>query len=301
MKFFLCNENGESCEVTDTNNVLFLNKQFEVTKNINDCDFIFPQINSYLGSCNQYNILKKTKLYQDHSSKFVFYNLDDKPVCLHEDSNGIKFTAMPMYDYTQNKKSNIIMMPLVEKKFELLSDEDREHLRSKKRKYQYGFIGAISTSGRASIRTQRDFVKNFINKYNSYIEDTTHKTSIFHVRKPGKFKKFHEDYMNKLSKCKFGLCPVGQGLNSYRLGECLQLGIVPIIVGHKSLPFEQYIYWDSFSLVFANEHEATHENIQKKMLNRDYNLMSKKCIEIWEKYFKVKNLSDFLFREFLNG
>ena len=39
--------------------------------------------------------------------------------------------------------------------------------------------------------------------------------------------------MDKLSKCKFGLCPVGQGLNSYRLGECMQIGVVPIIVGHK--------------------------------------------------------------------
>jgi hypothetical protein len=281
--------------------VLFLNKQFEVTKNINDCDFIFPQINTYLGSCNHYNILKKTKLYQDYSSKFVFYNLDDKPISLHEDSTGIKFTAMPMHDYTQNKKSNIIMIPLVEKKFELLSDEERNKLREETRKYQYGFIGAISTSGRASIRTQRDFVKNFINKYNSYIEDTTHKTSIFHVRKPGKFKKFHEDYMNKLSKCKFGLCPVGQGLNSYRLGECMQIGVVPIIVGHKALPLENYINWNSFSLVFANKNDVTHENIQKKMANKDYNFMSRECMKTWEKYFKVTNLSNFLYGEFLNG
>tara|TARA_B100002019_G_scaffold293440_1_gene321077 strand:+ start:2361 stop:3056 length:696 start_codon:yes stop_codon:yes gene_type:complete len=231
----------------------------------------------------------------------VFYNLDDKPVCLHEDSNGIKFTAMPIHDSIQNGKSNIIMIPLVEKKFELLSDEERIKLRSETRKYQYGFIGAISTSGRASIRTQRDFVKNFINKYNSYIEDTTHKTSIFHVRKPGKFKKFHVDYMDKLSKCKFGLCPVGQGLNSYRLGECMQIGVVPIIVGHKALPLENYINWNSFSLVFPNMDDVTHENIQKKMANKDYNFMSRECIKTWEKYFKVTNLSNFLYGEFLNG
>ena len=281
--------------------MLLLNKHFEVTKNLDECDFIFPQINVYLGSCNQYNILKKTKLYRDNSSKFVFYNLDDKPVCLHEDSNGIKFTAMPIHDSIQNGKSNIIMIPLVEKKFELLSDEERIKLRSETRKYQYGFIGAISTSGRASIRTQRDFVKNFINKYNSYIEDTTHKTSIFHVRKPGKFKKFHVDYMDKLSKCKFGLCPVGQGLNSYRLGECMQIGVVPIIVGHKALPLENYINWNSFSLVFPNMDDVTHENIQKKMANKDYNFMSRECIKTWEKYFKVTNLSNFLYGEFLNG
>ena len=107
--------------------------------------------------------------------------------------------------------------------------------------------------------------------------------------------------MDKLSKCKFGLCPVGQGLNSYRLGECMQIGVVPIIVGHKALPLENYINWNSFSLVFPNMDDVTHENIQKKMANKDYNFMSRECIKTWEKYFKVTNLSNFLYGEFLNG
>ena len=47
--------------------------------------------------------------------------------------------------------------------------------------------------------------------------------------------------------------------------------------------------------------DVTHENIQKKMANKDYNFMSRECIKTWEKYFKVTNLSNFLYGEFLNG
>lgn len=291
---------------TVANNILFdlepfvsLESQISITTSVTNCDYIFPIINRYLGSKKHYNKIKETDLYRNHSNKFIFYNLDDIPECLYEDKNAIKFTAMPLKSHEENLKHNIIMIPLVEKKFEMLTNENRNKLRDNKRDYDLGFVGAINTSGRCSVRTKRGFIKNFQNNKKYFIEDTTHNTSIFHVRKQGKLENFHFKYMEKLSQFKFGFCPVGQGLNSYRIGECMQVGTVPIIIEHKCLPLESYIDWNSCALIFDSEHDVTIENINELMKNRDYEELRKNAIFNWEKFHRVGNLCKFLYKEFL--
>jgi hypothetical protein len=301
VKLFVCDKFGSQID----QNLEFDIKPFcyiddiRMVDNPHDADYIVPLVRKYLESCEDFNILRESKLYKDFGERFVFYNLDDVPTCLYEEPNGVKFTAMPVSDWSENMRSNIVMVPLVEEKYLRLSEEEIVKCRLTERIYEYVFVGGVSTSGPMSIRTQRDFVLDFAGRLDSLIVDTTNDKSIFHVKKEWKIDKFHREYMDKVSLGKFGFCPVGQGLNSYRIGECMRIGVVPIIVGHKCLPLEPYIDWKTCSLIFANPEDVTHESIQKQIGDRNYEDMGKLCIDVWEKYFRPDNLCKFLYGEFL--
>jgi len=47
-----------------------------------------------------------------------------------------------------------------------------------------------------------------------------------------------QDYCNILQSATFGLCPRGYGLNSFRVSECLQYGVIPIVISDEYvIPF----------------------------------------------------------------
>ena len=278
---------------------MHLGEYVEATDRVEDSDFIFPMITQYMGVCPRYDEIIKTDLYKHYGDRFVFYTLDDLPECLHEDSIGMKFTAMPMKNHEENLESNVIMIPLVDDKILFADEEKITEYRTIDREYEYVFVGGIGTSGPKSVRTQRDFVLNFAERGDSLVVDTTKDKSIFHVKKDWKIEKFQREYMEKLAKGKFGFCPVGQGLNSYRIGECMRIGVVPIIVGHKCFPLESHIDWNECALIFETQDEVTDENISAQLGNRNHKEMGKLCIEVWEKYFRPENLCKFLYKEFL--
>jgi hypothetical protein len=271
----------------------------QITDNPSVADHIAPRINKWMGSCDDFGKLRESELYKEFGEKFVFYNLDDIPTCLHEDDVGIKFVAMPMFNWVENMKSNVVMVPLLDEKYLWDRDDMIEEHRHVNRTYEYVFVGGIGTSGPKSVRTQRDFVLDFAERDDSLVVDTTHKKSMFHVTKSWKIDRFQREYMEKLSKGRFGFCPVGQGLNSYRVGECMRLGVVPIVVGHKCLPLEPYINWNECALMFDTQDEVTHDNIRKQLGDRKCEDMGKLCIDVWEKYFRPENLCKFLYEEFL--
>ena len=279
----------------------YLLNDISLTNNPDLADGIFPIVNQYLGLHYQYDKLKTFKLYKMYGHKFIFYTLDDLPYCIHDDSIGIKFSAMPLKSDFENKKNNIIMIPLIDDKI-LFNDEAKiNQFKDYEKEYEFVFIGAIGTSGRKSVRTQRDFVLNFKERDDSLIIDTTNYKSIFHIKHDWKIHRFQSQYLENLAKGKFGFCHVGQGLNSYRIGECMRIGIVPIIVGHKCLPLETYINWNEFALIFEDGNDVTHENIKKQLGNRNSEDMGKLCIDVWEKYFRPTNLSKFLYKEYLEN
>ena len=301
MRLYVCDVLGNHSD----KNLHFDTKPFcyvsgvELVDNPVLADYIVPRMNRWMESCKDFSKLQDSELYKRFGDRFVFYNLDDLPECFHGDEIGIKFVAMPMFDWTENMKSNVVMVPLIDEKYLRSTDDEIEEYRNTERTYEYVFVGGIGTSGPMSIRTQRDFVLNFVERGDSLIVDTTHDKSIFHVKKEWKIDKFQREYMEKLAKGKFGFCPVGQGLNSYRIGECMRLGVVPIIVGHKCLPLEPYIDWNECALIFETQDEVTHESIQEQIGDRNYEDMGKLCIGVWEKYFLPQNLCKFLYEEFL--
>jgi hypothetical protein len=60
-----------------------------------------------------------------------------------------------------------------------------------------------------------------------------------------------QNWANKYMNAKMILCPRGWGRNSYRLGEVLQMGMIPVYVYNDLiwLPYYDSIDWRSFSYV----------------------------------------------------
>jgi hypothetical protein len=70
----------------------------------------------------------------------------------------------------------------------------------------------------------------------------------------------YEDLMNT----EFGFVPGGRQPATYRLIECLRLGVIPVIYEHKNLfmlPFENKIDWNAFS-IFIPANDFCNQTIQ---------------------------------------
>ena len=97
------------------------------------------------------------------------------------------------------------------------------------------FQGRLQHDGiaRNEMRIYNDPSNGFI------ISDTTHGDHMY-------------DYDETMAKAKFGFAPGGNGQHSFRLGEVMKAGAVPIDVqrqkGGMVLPFEDVLDWTKFSI-----------------------------------------------------
>lgn len=117
---------------------------------------------------------------------------------------------------------------------------------------------------------------------------------------------FHKKYINwriEYNKAKFILAPRGFGRNSFRLGEVLQSGHVPIYVYNDIiwLPYYDSINWSSFSIV-------THYSRLSQTLDRIKNTppleiarMRKRIIELYNSHFTVNATFNHIRRFLLGG
>ena len=63
----------------------------------------------------------------------------------------------------------------------------------------------------------------------------------------------HEDYLNHLSQCKYCICPIGNGADSFRFWECHYLGVIPIVefspvLVHFNVPYLLVSDWNNISI-----------------------------------------------------
>jgi hypothetical protein len=63
----------------------------------------------------------------------------------------------------------------------------------------------------------------------------------------------HSEYLNALAKCKFAICPPGNGVDSHRIWECYYLDVIPIVLEStftllvsNNLPCIVLKSWDEF-------------------------------------------------------
>ena len=274
----------------------YLQNYIIVTDSLDESDYIYANLCKFGEFCREFNILKNQEYYIKYKKKFIFYTLDDAPFCAVDEEYGTKLFSMPRDQWIENIKNNIIMTPLIDE--EILYSGSIDNLVDAEKKYEYGFIGGIWSDS----FIPRDFLYNFEKREDSLIINTRYNKSIFKI---GKFKKWkiqrHQTgYYDNLCKVKFGFCPTGGGLNSYRLGECMRIGVIPIIVGHKSYPFEDEINWSEFSLIFENQNEITHENIQSMMKSKNYDHMKEMCMKIWKKFFEPQSQANYIYNKYLN-
>jgi len=306
MNISVCNTHGELLQKPHAREILENTRIFKyVIDQINvvdsrtpmeNHDYIYPTLGQWRGVCPEYNELKGTKLYDQYSEKMVIHSLEDIPTCLHDGTTSKKFLGMPVHDWETNIKSNAIMIPLIGDS--RMTCQDSDHIlkcRNTKRTLEYVFIG-----NRFKKHRRESIFLNFEHRDDSRLINTYKKfPAIFNIRRPHIQQDMIFKFLTNIADAKFGFCPAGRGLSSYRIGECMQVGVVPIIIGHKCLPLEPYIDWKEFALIFPDQNEVTHENIQKQLNGRDYKTMGNKCIEMWEQYFEPKSLYMFIYNEFI--
>ena len=99
--------------------------------------------------------------------------------------------------------------------------------------------------------------------------------------------KSHTDYLNDLSKCKFAICPPGNGIDCHRTWECYYMNVIPILLRstfteHLSniLPCILLNNWNDFNFSVMNNYDELNSSLQKNKIYIDFN------------YYKNSILSD---------
>lgn len=106
------------------------------------------------------------------------------------------------------------------------------------KKYLFSFIGAKRTY------IKRKEILELAHK-NSFLKDTSDK-NLWELN-PIQKKEFEGEFVKISVLSHFVLCPRGVGPNSYRLFECMEMGIAPVIISDEWVPMEGPD-WDSFSI-----------------------------------------------------
>jgi hypothetical protein len=93
------------------------------------------------------------------------------------------------------------------------------------------------------------------------------------------------NWVNQYEKAKLILCPRGWGRNSYRLGEVLQMGMIPVYVYNDLiwLPYYNSIDWRSFSYV------SHIEELEQVLEGAKHDLTTERVIEMREKVRSLYN------------
>ena len=198
------------------------------------------------------------------------FNYADQPFEAYDD-NELILCPQPLYKKEENIKFNVKAVPLLMlEQATILQNYDIKELRSKKRTYDFGFIGNLNENYKLDnylmnedgvIKVHEDgysrihyYKKDEFLEINRDMIDYVYIDS-FYERKAdiiwglGDSKKIKtiKKYLDDLSQCTFVLCPRGTGTSSFRLYEALMIGSIPIITGMKDYPFDDEYDWDSFS------------------------------------------------------
>lgn len=96
------------------------------------------------------------------------------------------------------------------------------------------------------------------------------------------------EYLNKLKKSKFILCPKGLGTNSIRFYETISCGRIPVLISDNlKLPFDKEIEYKNF-VIFIPENEIYEipSYIDQFLLKNSLSQASNFSRFTWQKYFK---------------
>ena len=115
------------------------------------------------------------------------------------------------------------------------------------KKYLYSFVGAGRTHHiRKSILA--------LHRSDAFLRDTSNKDAW--ALNEEDYQEYQASYAEICRLSKFILCPRGLAPNSYRLYECLEMGIPPVIISDEWVPTVGP-RWDEFSIRVSEAHIAT--------------------------------------------
>ena len=256
-----------------------------LTSNPKEANFILCQLKG--NQKTHYDGVIKTDLFKQYGDKFVFYVNNDHPEFLYREKDSIKLVAQPAHTKDVLDLHNITTIPL------LMTDHLDFHLdstlmeecRNVKKEYDYIYMGQLY-GDRLKLKSLR------LDKF--YLKTSS---DIYHLPTVSKQNKI-KNYLKELGKGKFGFCPRGGGSNSFRLYECLMVGVVPIITDVIQLPFTDEVNWDEFSIVGSMRNV---DKLIEKSKSIDYKLYRQRGIDFWEKYCKYYNMNDMIINKIQNG
>jgi hypothetical protein len=235
---------------------------------------------------NEQHLLEAKKLYGSYC-KFIRLSWRDKYTHLGIDEviEAKSYCRRPRYP------SQEIALPLIpDRQNSSLPGFEPDKLEFQNRKYFATFKGKIYQHGKRgdcrqdllSLETSDDLiVAPLRHKYDSYPADYDRYFVLSDLYS-------YEDLMNS----QFGLVPRGRQPATYRLIECLKLGVVPIIYDSLEglvLPFQEFIDWANISL-FADSDigaQSLSRTLQRArtMKSAEWHQRVREGLRVYEEYF----------------
>ncbi len=128
------------------------------------------------------------------------------------------------------------------------------------------FLGKVENSIQEQKRTNHDWSKS---------------TQIFEMPIRGEYKYSQWEYLQLLSRSKFGLCLSGYGNKCNREIEYLCLGVVPIVTDGVDLTYYEHLTEDVHYLRVSTPEEI--EPLIRNISDEKWNAMSNACLEWYER------------------
>ena len=101
------------------------------------------------------------------------------------------------------------------------------------------------------------------------------------------------DYDKMMSRAKFGFAPAGQGMHSFRLGEVMRAGAVPIDLqirrGDMVLPWEDVLDWSKFSIMAGIEDLPTLQATLRAISEEEFRRMQARSLSVVTMFFNRKH------------
>jgi hypothetical protein len=219
----------------------------------------------HLGFDPYYFEVLKNKIYKTFKKKCYLYHDNDKSLTLMPTVS----PSVRASEFNPAFNQPYSYMIQIEKNQYL-----RQYTSSIEKKYLFSFIGASRTS---PIRKK---ILSLIFE-RSYLLDTSDKNS---WELSGNEKdNYYKSYAQICLESKFILCPKGVGPNSYRLYECLEMGIPPVIISDEWIATPEPM-WDDFSIRVS---EADIHKIPEILAQREHesDIMGELARKAWMDWF----------------
>lgn len=207
----------------------------------------------------------KNDLYKKYPHKSILYTDVDKPLPLLP-------SILPSIESKYYRENLVRSGPYIAKQFKNESVRYKEEGIVKE--FLFSFIGAART------HVIRKKILS-LNYPNSFVKDTSD-INLWELD-PETKKIVEKEYADVSLKSHFVLCPRGEGVNSYRLYEAMEMGLVPVIISDEWVPMNGPD-WEQFSLRISEKDILSIPDIL--LSHKDEALtMGRIARKNWEKWF----------------
>jgi len=204
-------------------------------------------------------------LYKKYPHKSILYNDVDKPISLIP-------SILPSIEKKYYKNDFTRSGPYIARHCE---NESVSAIKGKfNKEFLFSFIGAARTH---PIRKEILLLESAA----GFLKDTSDK-NLWELTPESK-KEYEKEYVDISSRSYFVLCPRGEGVNSYRLYETMQMGLTPVIISDDWVPM-QGPNWDKFSIRIAEKDVTQIPNILKERQDEAAK-MGELARRNWERWF----------------